>query len=250
MNKSNPARRTSITWWILLVVFLFLCTLPFIIDIGYAGYALLIVSAIMVIMSIIIAIMYGRRARKLDKIFKGEGLLAHWTYKQEEWQLYAQKQYNTERRTKWLLLGSIAGIALVVGVGYLIADVKSGIWVFVAMVCLIIILAFVAWFTSWYNRRQNFRNPGEVYIAGNGVYIAGQLHLWNQIDAYLRKVEFIDDQPDIIGFDYIAPTLTLVDRREVYVPVPSGHEAEAKKLVEQLNLMRKKKHPLFLDKLD
>lgn len=233
MSKRNPARTTSIVWWILTPVFLFLSFFSFTAEIGDAAYALAFVSFIMFITAIIVAVIYGSRARALDRLRAGEGLLAHWTYQPDEWLQYAETEYRTEKHYKKILLLIISGFALVVGIGATIADQESGIGVLVVMLAVIVILSFTAWFTSWYNHRQNLEYPGEAYISKDGIYLNKQLHLWNQMLAYLGSVEYVEETPPLLVFAYFAPTRVGLEGREVRVPVPRGQEAKAREILEQ-----------------
>jgi hypothetical protein len=185
MRKANPARTTSIVWWIFAPVFIFLTLLSFYSNLGDAAFALAFVSFTMFITAIIVAIIYGSRAGKLDRILAGAGLLAHWTYSPDEWQLYTEKENQTEVHDKKILFFMISGFALVTGIIFLIINPASGIWVMAVMLALIAIIGFVAWFTSWYDHRQNLKNKGEAYISKDGIYLNKQLHLWKHLGAYL-----------------------------------------------------------------
>ncbi|MDO8637615.1 MAG: hypothetical protein Q7R34_15510 [Dehalococcoidia bacterium] len=233
MSKNNPARTTSVVWWILTPVFLFLTFFSFSSDIGDAAYAMAFGSFIMFITAIIVAVIYGSRARKLDQILSGEGLIAHWTYTPDEWLHYAEKEYQTEKSVKRILFFIIAGFALVIGIVFLIVDPESGIWVLVVMLALIAIIGFVAWFTAWHDHRQNIKHLGEAYISKDGIYLNKQLHLWNQLAAYLGSVEYIEETPPLLVFSYFAPTRTGLEQRDVRVPVPHGQEARAREVLEK-----------------
>ena len=239
MSKVNPARTTSLVWWILTPIFLFLTFFSFSSNIGDAAFALAFGSFIMFITAIIVAILYGSRARKLDSILAGEGLLAHWTYSPDEWQLYTEKEHQTEKWGKKMLFFIISGFALVVGIVFLIVDRESGVWVLVVMLALIAIIGFVAWFTSWYDHRQNLKHQGETYISKDGIYLNKQLHLWNQLSAYLGSVEYVEETPPLLVFSYFAPTRTGLEERDVRVPVPHGQETRAREIQQQFKIYTK-----------
>lgn len=233
MSKANPARTTSLVWWILAPVFLFLTFLSFSSNIGDAAFALAFASFIMFITAIITAIIYGSRASKLNGILAGEGLLARWTYSPDEWKLYTEKEHETNKLGKKMLFFIISGFAIIVGVVALIVNPESGIWVLAVMLALIAIIGVLAWFTSWYDYRQNRKRTGVTYISKNGIYINGQLHLWNQLGARLGLVEYVEETPPLLVFSYFAPTRVGLEEREVRVPVPGGQETRAREILEQ-----------------
>ncbi|MDO8692436.1 MAG: hypothetical protein Q7R39_20900, partial [Dehalococcoidia bacterium] len=199
MSKGNPARTTSIVWWILTPVFLLLTFFSFTAEIGDAAFAFAFVSFIMFLTAIIVAVIYGSRARGLDRLLAGEGLLAHWTYQPDEWLRYTETEYQTEKGYKKTLLVIISGFALTFGVLAVIADRESGILVLAVMLALIMITSFTAWFTSWHDHRRNLKYQGGAYISKGGVYLNKQLHLWNQTLAYLGSVEYVEETTPLLA---------------------------------------------------
>lgn len=233
LGKGNPARKTSVVWWILSPVFLLLAFVSFNSEIGDAAFALAFGSFIMFIMAIIVAVIYGSRARELDRLLAGEGLVAHWTYQPDEWLQYAETEYQTEKELKKMLALIISGFALAFGIVFVIVDREAGFGVLVVMLAIIAMVNFLAWSTSWYNHRQNLKYPGEAYISKDGVYLNKQLHLWTHLLAYLDSVKYEEETPPLLVFSYFAPTRTGLEGRDVRVPVPRGQEAKAREILEQ-----------------
>ncbi len=231
MRKGNPARTTSIVWWILAPVFFLAAFFAFRSGIGDAAYALAFVSFAMFITAIIVGLVYGGRARKLDRMLAGEGLLVHWTYSPDEWRQYAEKEYQAEKSAKRTLFFIISGFALLAGIIALIANPEAGKWVLAVMLALIAIIGLLAWFTSWYDHRQNLKYLGEAYISKDGVYLNKQLHLWNQLGAYLGSVEYVEETPPLLVFSYFMPTRTGLEERDVRVPVPHDQKAKANEVL-------------------
>ncbi|MBI2867157.1 MAG: hypothetical protein HYX97_02330 [Chloroflexi bacterium] len=239
MTKANPARKTSLVWWILAPVFLPLTVFSFLSNMGDASFALAFGSFIMFITAIVTAMVYGNRAKRLKSILAGEGLLAHWTYSQDEWGKYAQREHQMDKWGKKMLFFIISGFALVTGIIALIVDPESGIWVLATMIALIVIIGVLAWFTSWHDYRQNLKGTGVAYISKDGIYLNGQLHLWNQLGAHLGSVEYVEGTPSLLVFSYFAPTRVGVEERKARVPVPSGQEMKARELQERFKIYAK-----------
>ncbi|MCX6001427.1 MAG: hypothetical protein NTY79_02660, partial [Chloroflexi bacterium] len=94
------------------------------------------------------------------------------------------------------------------------------------------IIAFTAWFTSWYNYRQNKKYLGETYITENAIYINRQLHMWRGLGARLDSVNLTAGKSQrLLRFVYSAPTRTGMQEYQVNVPVPTGREGEAEKIL-------------------
>lgn len=195
------------------------------------GFAISFVCVFLTITGIIVVVIYTGRARLLNRILSGENILAHWTYSAEEWSQYTEKEYKEEKQSKKGLAIVISAIALLMGIVFFLADNENGIWVLVGMLALIAIIAFTAWFTSWYNHRQNQKYLGETYITGDAVYINRQLHTWRGLGARLDSVDLSEGKPPLLlRFVYSAPTRTGMQEYTVRIPVPKGQEEAAEKI--------------------
>ena len=231
--KDNPARRTLNVWIIITILGIAAVFAPtvFGMDGFHGGYAVSTISFMLVLSGIIVIIIYSGRARTLDKILNGDNLLAHWTYSPEEWSSYADKEYTEEKGEKKALFFIIAGFALFFGVVFMIIDSESGIFVMGVMLALIVVIAFTAWFTAWYNHRENQKYLGETYITEDAAYINRQLHTWSGLGARLDSVDLNRGKSQLLlQFVYSAPTRTGMQEYTLRIPVPKGQEEAAEKI--------------------
>lgn len=238
MVKVNPPRCTAITWGFITVLAIFAIFAPHIFGMdGFeGGFAISTLSFFVAIMGIIVVVIYAKRARTLDRILQGENLLAHWTYSSGEWNQYAEEEFQTERKEKRGLFYIIAGFALFFGIVFFIFDQEAGLWVLIVMLGLIALIAFVAWFTAWYNYRQNKKYLGKAYITGDAVYLNRQLHTWKGLGARLESVILAEEKSQqLLAFTYSMPTRTGRQDSTVRVPVPRGQEKVAERLAEKFN---------------
>ncbi len=231
--KNNPPMQTTIAWALITVLSIFGIFAPEIFGIeGFdGGFAISFVCIFLAIIGIIVMVIYSGRARLLNRILSGENILAHWTYSPEEWRQYTEEEYKEEKQSKKGLAVLISAIALLMGIVFFLADNENGIWVLVVMLALIAIIAFTAWFTSWYNYRQNKKYLGETYITDDAVYINRQLHTWRGLGAMLDSVNLTKDKSQqLLRFVYSAPTRTGMQEYKVNVPVPRGQEGSAENI--------------------
>jgi len=231
--NDNPPRRTLNVWIAISILGIFAIFAPTIFGMdGFnGGFAISTISFMLVVTGIIVIIIYSGRARTLDKIFNGDNLLAHWTYSPDELSSYADKEYKEEKSGKKALFFIIAGFALFFGVVFMIMDPESGIFVMGVMLALIAIIALTAWFTSWYNYRENKKYLGETYITEDAVYINRQLHTWRGLGARLDSVDLNQGgSPLLLKFIYSAPTRTGMQEYTARIPVPKGQEEAAEKI--------------------
>jgi len=232
--KNNPPLQTTVAWVIITLLSIFGIFAPGVFGINgmNGGYAISFVCIFLVITGIIVIIIYYGRARLLNRILSRENILAHWKYCLDEWKTYTEKEYKEEKAMKKGLFIMISGIALITGVIFFLVDHESGIWILLAMVILVAIIAFTAWFTSWYKYRQNKKYLGETYIAENAIYINRQLHTWHGLGARLDSVNLTAGKfQRLLRFVYSAPTRTGMQEYQVNVPVPAGQEEEAEKIL-------------------
>jgi hypothetical protein len=242
----NSARTTAIVWGILSVLFLVGFFTPFIVD--FLGgdiedwmFAIMFFSLIMCITSIVVAVMYTKRANITGSILRGEHLLAHWTYTEEEWSRYAQTEHKEFKQHNRSLFILVAVIAVIIGVIFIIIHPDD--WaVFAVMILGIIAIAGgSAWLAVALGERQNRKYHGEVFITADGLFINRVLHLWKGYGAALESAVYEASGRDIpvIVIDYSAPSRTGRQTWTVRVPVPGGHEPEAEIIVQQLQNRRK-----------
>lgn len=194
------------------------------------GFAISFLSLVAAITTLIVAIMYQGRASALDRIFKGENLLAHWKYDPVEWQDYAEKEYVTEKREKHNLFYLVAVISLVVGVGFTIAHPDVG-WVVLGVLGgVLVFIAILVLFSTRYNYWINKKYLGEAYITPDGVYLNRQLHLWRGWGARLEDVSFSEDEK-FLAFQYSTPNRNGRSDYTLRVSVPAGKEQEARQIL-------------------
>jgi uncharacterized membrane protein HdeD (DUF308 family) len=239
----NPPRRTAVIWCFItaLSILGIFNTAIFGTDGFNGGFALSFFSIFLFIMGIIVAVVYFRRAAALDKMLNGENLLAHWTYSQNEWLAFADREHLEQVKTNRSLFLLVAAISIIVGVVFVIVVPDSLVSTAITIGGLIVIIGFTALLTTWQRSNQNTKRLGEVFLNRDGVYINRELHNWASLGARLEDAS-IDDKhlgQSIITFTYSAPTRMGRTSYNARVPVPLGREAEAKIVLDEI----KRTHP-------
>ena len=234
--KVNSQRKTVAIWLVIAVIGVVVVFLPGILGIdGFdGGFALSALGILIVIVGVVVAITYARRASKLDAVFEGKDLLAHWTYTSEEWQSYTENENREQKADKKKLFLLVAVIAIVIGIGFLVFDRENGKYGFFACLGIIVIIAPFAFLPPLFDYRRNKKRVGEAYIARNGVYLNQVFHNWDMMGARLDSVVY-EEEPRWLLFTYSAPTRAGMATYNVRVPVPHGQEAVAGKIAEELN---------------
>jgi hypothetical protein len=238
--SSNPPKRTAIFSF---AVALFMAIMIFIpetvgIDGFDGGFAISFASLAIALTSAIVGVMYLGWAGKLDKILRGEGILAHWTYTPEHWAEYTKKEYEEEKSEKKGLFLIVTAFALFFGILFWALDPEAGFTVFLMMIGLIGLVAFAWRFSAWNNFRLN-RDDGlkEVFITKDAVYLNKKLYTWRTVFTSFDDVTQDDNQGlALLVFKYTTASRTGPQTYTTRVPIPPGQEEAAKYVMQQINM--------------
>jgi hypothetical protein len=232
----NPPARVALYCWIgsLIGAGVFLYPLIFPIETYGLGFALNFFGIIIFLTGLISSIVFKKLANKLDELVSGKGLLAHWTYATEEWSRYTETEHIRDQQAKWWLFRLIAIIAVVVGVIYLMIIRDSWLITLVTISALILLIAGVAYFSIAWSYKQNRAHLGEVYIGKSGALLGRTFHYWKLPASFLHSVTLQEGDYSIIELVYSAQSGTSRGKYTARLPIPQGHEAEAKEVLLQL----------------
>jgi len=235
----NTKRRTANRALIFIAIGLFMMFGPM--NLGWirgidGGFALAVFGLMFAIIFFITWIIYLKLARRQDSIVSGKNLVVHWKYTLEEWQKYTENEHKTDAQGKKFLFYLISIIALIVGIIFIIIDPKSGIFVMLVMLGVILIIALTAFLSVRYTYHQNKKHLGEAFISKDGVFLNKQLHVWGIISTHLDSVVlFSDTIPPEIEFSYTERMSNTKNSHSVRVPIPKGQEVAAIHVVEVFN---------------
>ncbi|MBK6935671.1 MAG: zinc-ribbon domain-containing protein [Chitinophagaceae bacterium] len=232
-SHRNPQRNIARGWMVMTLVFIFLLFMPSLagIDGMNGGYAISFVSFFMVIMSIIIVFIYRSRAKQLDSILSGSGVVAVWKYQGYEWQEFARADFEEEKKAKKFLFILVSVIAIVIGI--ILWAVMKDILVFYITLGIIPVVALPAWLAPRMRFNKLMKSEPEAIIAENGVIVGRMFHLWVKMGARLDSVDLLTEEPPpILAFHYSMPTRSGRQEEVARVLVPAGKIEEAEKVVE------------------
>jgi hypothetical protein len=235
--KNNPPRTTAVIWSVITIISVTMIFVPGLIGLeGFeGGYAISFVSLFAALLGAVIVVIYVWQASILDKILRGEGLLAHWTYTSEKWSEYCKKDYAEDKAEKKGLFIVVSTFALFFGVLFWAIDAEAGFIVFLVMLGLIVTVGLAWQLSAWHYSRQNMGEV-EAYIARSGLYLTGRLYAWRMLSAHLARVS-LEEKRGLVQLVFNFKSLTLVGSQshKVRVPVPDGQEETAKMIVQILS---------------
>lgn len=235
--KRNPQRRTALIWVAITLVSVAAIFAPHIIGMDgmNGGFAISFGAIVLAITGIIVTIVYFRRAHTVDNMVKGKNLLAHWTYTAEEWQEYVEEEFAREKAQKRKLFITIAIISVIVGIVlYAVMPDHPKFFLF-ASLGLIALIGIVAYLSVLFSPFRKKTGSGEVYISGDGVYLARQLHTWEGLGARLENAGYDESSSRAsLSFEYSTPGRDTRSYYSVRVPIPLGKEEEARTILEDI----------------
>jgi hypothetical protein len=234
----NPPRRTAVTS---LAVALFGVIMFFVpgflgVDGFDGGFAVSFLSLFVAVVAVIVAVLYFGYSGKLDRILRGQGLLAHWTYTPEYWNEYTQKEFEEEKTEKKGLFIIATGFALFFGFLFWALDSEAGFYVFLTMLGLIGLIAFVWQFSAWVNYRQNLTGVREAYIGRDAVFMNRKFYPFRSWFTSFDGVTLEKKRGlTLLVFKYTTANRTGAQTYTTRVPVPPGEEENAEKILTQMN---------------
>ncbi|MCE5298137.1 MAG: hypothetical protein LLF84_04235 [Methanoregulaceae archaeon] len=219
----------------------------FLILIGYAneamecmsgGCAVMFISFFLVITLIAVALLFWSRARNMDAILAGQDLLAHWTYSAEDSATSAKREFAEYREVNKALFIIMGGFFLIAIIFLLIFGGEAGVLTTLILLCVVGILALVAWGAPRLVYASSLKRSPEAYIAGNGIIYREGVYPFRSFLNRLDGVSFREaaaGEPPLLVFSFIQIVgLYILRPYEVRVPVPDGEEERAREIARRL----------------
>lgn len=203
------------------------------------GFAMQFLGLFLAIAGLVVAAIFGARARKLSGILAGRNLLAHWVYSTEDLRGQAERDFRQTRQRNTVLFLVVLGwmalfVALFVVIGFREGN-EEGLPLFVGIMAGVLLLvgAFAAGM-PYAGRRRALKSGSEAYIAADALFANGVLHTWTPPLAGLSGVSLVEDSdPARLVFrlrSLSKANVTLYQSYSVEVPVPPGEIATARRI--------------------
>jgi hypothetical protein len=177
--------------------------------------------------------------QQIDEMLSGQTLLARWPLSPAEWSLFATRESARARRLARILLPAV----LIPLAAFLYWPLlRSGSQRTGAVLLIpLAVLAFVAlilWLVLFLPVRHLRKASGDVCVSRDGVLMCGRFTSWHMMGGHLTGVKYEEGEPAVVVFSWMQPGAgnrgsSLL--KNVRVPVPRGHEDEARSLASSLN---------------
>ncbi len=206
------------------------------------------IGLLLALTGLITSAMYAGQYRQLQRLLQGDGRIAHWIYTPEEWRDFVHAEYGERRQSARATLWMIGIMMLLVGGAFMLfVDLEDALVVAAGLAGVFVLVALAAILAPRLSRRRLLRGPFEAHIGKDLLYLGGQTHFWRAWTARLESVRYIDQPRPLLELAYsqlqVSDPKTLATHRawmHLRIPVPAGHEAEARGLVKQLKPSRER----------
>lgn len=229
-NRQAKAARNSIVFAFVSAI---LVVLPF-----YEGnplsdlWGITFIALCSLITSLIVAMMYNNRSKKMKSLLNLSKLLAGWDMDQEMKNSYvAELSREIYSRSK-MLLWVISGFFLFFVVLFLFFTGDD--WpLFLAIMGSAYLVIFIAGISAPpYYTSRNKRGDGHVLIAAKYIYINGFFHNWDFPLSGLESIKPIKEPFHGIELIYYYTVRHTVQTQEIRIPIPDFIDSE--KLIAQI----------------
>ncbi len=242
--RHNPEAKAVWVGIGLVVAGLLLMTVPSLMGVDGmdGGFALAAFGLLLGITGLVTTALVLPRARRMNAMLSGRGLLAHWVYTPSDTQEQAQRiQQQWSERNRGLF-AIVAAWMVVITTGFVVFGLLSGdsefLPLFLAIMAgVMLVVAVFAFGMPYLLARRAVSSRQEAYIGRDSLYFAGTMYRWDSKLETLDGVELErDDKGTRLAFHLrsrSAPYLQYLPYL-VEVPIPPGEEAAAADVARQL----------------
>jgi hypothetical protein len=188
---------------------------------------------------ILLAVIFGicfavcfPRSRLIDRLMRGDGLLAHWYYTDAEQREYAVSEAKARKKSNLSMLLVITGVCavltvLVVFLYFGSLEKASGLIAVMIGVLALLWLSGLLSPSLSAGRMQN--GCREAFIGTEAAWVFGNMAVWKTLRSYPTEVGMEKDEKDLcrIAVRYIVIQRRFKQEFTFRIPVPQGKESEA-----------------------
>lgn len=233
----NNAKRWTIMSLIICIIGIAMIFCGIVLD-DYDFYWMIFVGAILALTFLICFFMFVGQAKRLDRLFKGKGLLAHWTFNASEQMKKAETEFNEKKARHKIMLLIIVFFFVVITSLFVIFgfdDLEEAAGFIGLMAAVLAFITFVALITPYTSYNRMKKAVPEVYVGPYSAWVMGEYTQWK---APMTKITDISYQTGKTGA-VIEIGYTIYQRygpqpHLCRIPVADGHEEEAIRLVKNL----------------
>jgi len=224
----NKQRSTARTFGFLTIVAVLMVITPNMIDVHFSAAAAISFLGIFLSISFfVVALLFKRRAKKMDRLKSGENLLVHFEMTEEMQKKYAQtlrdESKMKNKATMWLV-GILFVIITIPFLFFLEKDEIGGFLLTMGAVLLIVFAASIFFPVHYY--KKNLNGDKQIMIGEKYAYFNGYFHNWDYPLSGLSKIKQIRKPFPGIHLVYYYTDLTWRNTHDIKIPLPEDFDAK------------------------
>jgi len=203
--------------------FLVLCFTPALTGPGEQWpFAVAFISLFLFISAVAVSLMYRSRSRKLEKLKRGDTLLAYWKMSAEMIQRFSEAQRDRARKKNKTLISIMSIFFVVFTVGFLIfmeaddrllfAGIMGGVFLPLPIISVLVPIR---------NFKKDLKGDGVVMVGEKYAYFNGAFHNWDYPLSGISKVKLIQKPYYGLYLSYYYTDRTFTHTAEFNIPAPS-----------------------------
>lgn len=215
-------------FWFAAAFFAFVIVLAFMdLDVLPIHPAIAFISFFLLVSSIVIALMFRSREKKLQSLITGENLIASWTLNSAEKSQYVNYLFQNEKGKNMGIFIIITVLIVIIFGAFIIFIDEGKAAMFFVMLSLIAFIALFAFGMPFYYKSQNNANDGNILIGKNFAYINGYFHNWDFILSGIKKAKVIQTPFYGIYIQYYYTDRTFTNTEELHIPAPKDIDLQS-----------------------
>lgn len=238
MGLQNNAKKWVRTSIIIMLIGIAMIIAGITID-DYNFYWMIYVGAILFLTFLIAFFMFANQANRLDRLFRGEELLVHWKFEENERLAKTEEELIQRKAQNKVMLLIIAGFFVVIGALFVIFgfdDIEEALLFILIMVGVLAFISVVALITPGSRYRKMKNATAEVFVGPYSVWVMGEYVQWKAPLTKITSIIYSKDREDnyTITINYFIWQRYGPQPHTCRVPVPLGHETEAESVASDL----------------
>ncbi len=251
LGPTHPARKGNAIILALLVLALLLALVLLATDAGPLATLLSLILAASLFLLWIIGLLGGRQYERDAENMQAGRYLVRWRFSPSEWEHIAKSEWLLARKQArreaimWAVLFPLIAIIPAVIIPFKIYPTGIAVLVIigllVGMVLLGSLLALPTYLASnsILTQKPTLGKPRTIYVSELGVYSPWGYRPIRVLNLKLSSAEIEEGDPSVLVLKSIQWTFADLtgsyhQRQTIRVPIPRGHEAEARQLIETL----------------
>lgn len=178
------------------------------------------------------------QARRLNRMFNREELLAHWAFDPAGQRQKATDEYQARKKSNRILLMIVVGFFVVIGglfTAFGFDDIEDAAGFLLIMLGVLVVICLAALIAPGVSYRKMLRSPPEVYVGPFGAWVMGEYVQWKAAMTRPTQVDFAQvEQAAVITVHYQIIQRYGPQMHECRIPVPAGSEQEAFNVANQI----------------